>query len=164
MNWVDGIVIAIILLSAVVGLARGLLREVMSLAVWVAAAGVGYLYHKGVAAALTPYIAQPTARLAVAFAVLALGVLIVGAILGALLGALIDKATVLRWTDRLLGLLFGAARGGVLVAMAVYLAALTPMADEPWWQESRAIVQCKTAADWLISKVPPQLQDQLKKV
>jgi membrane protein required for colicin V production len=136
----------------------------MSLAVWVAAAGVGYLYHKGVAAALTPYISQPTARLAVAYAVLALGVLILGAVVGAVLGALVDKAAVLRWTDRLLGLLFGAARGGVLVAMAVYLAALTPVADEPWWQESRAIVQCKNAADWLLSKVPAEVQDQLKRV
>ncbi|WP_295447212.1 CvpA family protein [uncultured Thiodictyon sp.] len=164
MNWVDGVIIAIILLSAVVGLARGLLREVMSLAVWAAAAGVGYLYHKPVAAVLTAYVAQPTVRLVVAYAVLALGVLIVGAVVGALLGALVDKAAVLRWTDRLLGALFGAARGGVLVAMVVYLAALTPMADEPWWQDSPVIAQCKGAADWLLSKVPPQLQDQFKRV
>ena len=164
MSWVDTVIIAIIFLSALVGLARGLVREVMSLAVWVAAAGVGYLYHKGVAEALTPYIGQPTVRLAAAYAVLATGVLILGAVVGAVLGALVDKAAALRWTDRLLGLVFGAARGGVLIAMVVYLAALTPVADEPWWQESGAIAQSKQAGDWLIKLIPPGISDQLKRV
>ncbi len=159
MNWIDAVVIAIILLSALVGLARGLIREVMSLAVWLAAVGVGYLYYKPFAAILTNYITPPGVRLAVAFVVLVLLVLI----LGAFLGALIDK-TGLTSVDRALGLLFGAARGGVLVAMMVFLAGLTPMADETWWQESWAITQSQKAADWLLSLVPPAIQDQLKKV
>ena len=163
MNWIDAAVIAVIFLSALVGLARGLIREVMSLAVWLAAVGVGYLYYKPLAETLTPFIAQPGVRLGVAFVVLALVVLILGAILGALLSALIDK-TGLTWVDRILGLFFGAARGGVLVAMAVFLAGLTPLADETWWQESPVIAQCQQAADWLLSLVPPALQDQLKKV
>jgi membrane protein required for colicin V production len=163
MNWIDAAVIAVIFLSALVGLARGLIREVMSLAVWLAAVGVGYLYYKGIAEVLTPHIAQPGVRLGVAFVGLVLIVLILGAVLGALLSKLIDK-TGLTGLDRLLGLFFGAARGIVLVAMAVFLAGLTPLADESWWQESKAIAQCQQAAVWLLSLVPPAIQDQLKKV
>jgi len=163
MNWIDTAVIAVIFLSALVGLARGLIREVLSLAVWLAAVGVGYLYHKPVAEALTPYIAQPGVRLGVAFIVLVLLVLILGALLGALLSALIHK-TGLSWLDRALGLVFGGARGVVLVAMVVFLAGLTPIADEPWWQESTTIAQSRQAADWLLSLVPPSIQEQLKKV
>lgn len=163
MNWVDVVIVGIIFLSALVGLARGLIREAMSLLVWLAAIGVGYLLHKGVAAALTPYIAQPTVRLAAAFVGIVLLVLIVGAILSALLNALIEK-TGLTWVDRLLGVVFGAARGLVLVAMAVFLAGLTPVADESWWKESGAIPLCQHTADWLLGLVPAEVQDQFKKV
>lgn len=163
MNWVDVVIVGIIFLSALVGLARGLIREAMSLVVWLSAIGVGYLLHKGVAEALTPYIAQPTVRLAAAFVGIVLLVLIVGAILSALLNALIEK-TGLTWIDRLFGGVFGAARGLVLVAMAVFLAALTPMVDEPWWKESGTIPLCQNTAAWLLGLVPAEIQDQFKKV
>ena len=162
MNWIDIAIVAVILLSALIGLARGLIREVLSLAVWLGALGVAYLYHKPVAQALTEQIAQPNVRLGVAFVGLVLVVLILGSILGWLLTALIDK-TGLSGVDRLLGLCFGAARGGVVVAMAVFLAALTPLADETWWQESKGIAEAQLAANWLLSLVPPEIQAQLKR-
>ena len=163
MTWIDVAVVAVILLSALVGLARGLVREVLSLAVWLAALGLGYLYYKPFAESLVPYITHPGVRLGAAFVLVVIGVLVVGAVLGALLSALIDK-TGLTWLDRLLGLLFGAARGGVVIAMAVFLAALTPLADETWWKDSATIGYWQQAADWMLSLVPPGIQDQLKKV
>ena len=163
MNWVDVVIVGIIFLSALVGLARGLIREAMSLLVWLSAIGVGYLLHKGVAETLTPYIAQPALRQAAAFVGIVLLVLIIGAILGTLLNALIEK-TGLTWIDRLLGVVFGAARGLVLVAMVVFLAALTPVADEPWWKDSGFIPVCQNTANWLLSLVPAEIQDQFKKV
>jgi membrane protein required for colicin V production len=163
MTWIDVAVVAVILLSAVVGLARGLIREVLSLAAWLAALGLGYLYYKPFAETLVPYIAHPGVRLGTAFVLLVLGVLVLGAVLGALLSALIDK-TGLTWLDRLFGLFFGAARGGVVVAMVVFLAALTPLADETWWKDSATISYWQKTADWLIGLVPPGIQDQLKKV
>ena len=81
-------------------------------------------------------------------------VLILGAIFGQLLTTLIDK-TGLTGTDRLLGILFGAARGAVLVAVLVYLAALTPMPEDPWWKESQLIGHFQTLADRLLDADPP---------
>jgi membrane protein required for colicin V production len=163
MNWVDFSIVGILAVSALIGLARGLVREMLSLGVWVAALGLGWLYRKPVADLLTPHIDQPSVRLAIAFAGIALVVLVVGAVLGWLLSLLVQKAR-LSWADRALGLVFGAARGAVLVAMAVYLGTLTPMPDEAWWKESRSIGQFQSLADWMLSLVPPEVQAQLKKV
>lgn len=163
MNWVDVALIAVILLSALIGVARGLVREVLSLVVWVAALGLGWLYHRDVAELLTAQIAEPSVRLAAAFIGIVVVVLILGAILGALLTRALDQ-TRLSTIDRALGFLFGAARGAVLVAMAVYLASLTPMPEESWWKESSTIAEFQSMADWMLSLIPQGLQDQLKRV
>lgn len=163
MNWVDIAVIGVIVVSALVGVARGLVREVLSLVVWIAALGLGWLYHKQVAEMLVAQIAEPSVRLAAGFIGIVILVLILGAILGSVLTLIIDKVR-LSGIDRALGLAFGAARGAVLVAMVVYLVSLTPIPDEPWWSQSQTIAQFQAMADWLLSMVPQDVQDQLKRV
>jgi len=163
MNWVDYAILGIVLISALIGVGRGLIRELLSLGVWVAALGGAWLYHLDVAEMLVAQVSNPSARLAIAFVGLVLAILILGAIVGAILTALVYKAR-LSGLDRALGFFFGAARGAVLVAMAVFLGALTPLPDEAWWQESRTIAQFRSGADWILSLVPPEIQDQLKKV
>jgi membrane protein required for colicin V production len=161
MIWVDYVIIALIALSAVIGLARGLIREVLSLVIWVAAGAVAWLFHRPLADQLTPWLSTPSVRVGVAFVILVFVVLILGAIFGQLLTTLIDK-TGLTGTDRLLGILFGAARGAVLVALMVYLAALTPMLEDPWWRESQLIGHFQTLADRLLDLIPPEIQAKIK--
>jgi membrane protein required for colicin V production len=161
MNWVDYAILGVVVLSALVGLGRGLIREVLSLGVWVAAILVAWLFHREVAELLVPYLSQPSVRLAAAFIGLILGILLLGAVLGALLSALIEK-TGLGAVDRVLGFGFGAARGVVIVAMAIYLAALTPLPEDSWWPESRLIGHLQTVADWLIDMVPDEIQARVK--
>jgi membrane protein required for colicin V production len=163
MNLIDLALIAVVLISALIGLGRGLIREVLSLIVWVAALGLAWLYHKEVGELLTAQIAQPSVRLGVAFVAIVLVVLILGAVLGSLISLGISKAH-LGAIDGALGFVFGAARGALLVAMAVYLASLTPMPEEAWWKESQTIGQFRAMADWVLSLVPPQLQEQLGRV
>lgn len=161
MNWADYAIVGVVLLSALVGVARGLIRELVSLAVWIAAILIAWLYHRQVAELLVPYLSQPSVRLAVAFVALIVATLVVGAILGAILSALIDK-TGLSAVDRVLGLGFGAGRGIVIVAMAVYLAALTPMPEDPWWGESRFVGTFENVAAWLVGMVPEDVQERVK--
>lgn len=163
MNWVDYAIVGVIAISALIGLSRGLIREVLSLGVWIAALGGAWLYHRDVAEMLTAQISSPSARLALAFAAVVLAVLILGAIVGSLLTKLADKAR-LTGVDRALGLLFGAARGVVLVSMAVYLGALTPLPQEDWWKASSTVGQFSAAADWMLGLVPAEIQAQLKRV
>lgn len=161
MVWVDYVIIGILALSALIGLARGLIREVLSLIIWIVAVLVAWQFHGPLAEQLTPWLSTPSVRVGVAFVVLVFVVLILGAILGQLLTTLIDK-TGLTGTDRLLGVVFGAARGALLVAVLVYLAALTPMPQDPWWSESRLIGHFQTLADRLLGMIPPELAAKLK--
>jgi hypothetical protein len=80
MNWADFIIIGIITVSAVIGIARGLIREVLSLAVWIGAVVVAWFFHKDLAFQFEPHISTPGVRLAVAFVIIVLGVLFLGAI------------------------------------------------------------------------------------
>lgn len=161
MNWVDYAVLGVILISALAGWGRGLIRELISLGVWIVAGIVAWLYHAQVAELLVPYLSQPSVRLVAAFVGLVMLTLILGAVLGAILSALVDRAG-LAGIDRILGLGFGAARGVVIVAMAVYLAALTPVKEDPWWQESTLIADFQDVATWLIGFVPEDAQARIK--
>lgn len=161
MIWVDFAIIGIIALSAIIGLARGFIREVLSLAIWVVAVFAAWTFHRTLAEQLTPWLSTPSVRIGVAFIILVLVVLILGAILGQILSTLIEK-TGLTGTDRLLGVVFGAARGALLVAVLVYLAALTPMPDDPWWKESQLIGHFQTLADRMLALIPPEVEAKLK--
>lgn len=163
MNWVDYVILGILLLSALVGVARGLVRELLSLGTWVLALVVGWMFHHELAELLTTQISQPAVRAAVAFVALVILTLLVGAILAAVLTALVDRAG-LGAVDRLLGLVFGGARGVVLVAMAIFLTALTPIQSDPLWRESALIGDFQTIGDWLLDLTPPELQARLKEV
>jgi membrane protein required for colicin V production len=161
MIWVDYVIVGIIALSALIGLARGLIREVISLVVWVAALGAAWFFYEPVAGQLEPWISTPSLRIGAAVLMLVFAVLIAGSIIGYLLATLVDK-TGLSGTDRLLGLVFGAARGAVLVALVVFLASLTPLTEDPWWDQSRLLDQFKIFADWMLQQVPPDLTDRIK--
>lgn len=163
MIWVDYAIIGVITLSAIIGLVRGLIKEVVSLAIWGVAIFVAWTFYQPVSEMLTPWVSTPSLRLGLAVLLLVLGVLFAGAIFAYVLTLLVEK-TGLSGTDRLLGLVFGTARGAVIVALAVFLAALTPLTSDPWWQESQLLVHFQHLADQLLALVPPELTDRVKSI
>ncbi len=138
MIWVDYVIIGIIALSSVMSLVRGFVREALSLALWILAFWVAFSFFRDLAVHLEPHISVPSARFGTAFAILFLTTLILGALVNFLIAQLVQK-TGLSGTDRLLGVLFGAARGVVLVAIMVLLAGLTALPSDAWWQRSQLI-------------------------
>ena len=161
MVWVDYAIIGVIALSVLVGLTRGLQREVLSFVIWLGAVLIAWTFHKELAPQLAPWVDMPTARLGAAFLILVLGVLILGAIFGHLLSILVRKSK-LTGTDRALGAAFGAVRGGILVAMLVFLGALTPLPEDDWWQDSMLIGRFQVVAQRILEQIPPQAIDRLK--
>jgi membrane protein required for colicin V production len=158
MIWVDYVIVGIIGLSALISLVRGFVREAVSLIIWFLAFALAWTYFREFALHLTPWVETPSVRLGLAFIILLVTVLIIGAIVGWLIGQLVDK-TGLSGTDRLLGMVFGAARGAVLVAILVLLAGLTPFPRDSWWQESQLIVHFQQLAGWLLSLLPPDIAE-----
>lgn len=129
----DIVLAIVILLSALLGLARGLVKEVLSLVIWGAAFVASLYFGDVVGARLGANVGAPLRSL-VGFAGVFIAVLIAGAVVQWLFAKLIET-TGLTGTDRFLGFLFGGARG--IVVCTVILIALRPFAEnEAWWQQS----------------------------
>lgn len=163
MIWVDYVIIGIIALSAIIGLARGLIREVLALGVWIAALLAAWFFYRPLADQLTPWLETPSLRMGVAVVLIVMGVLVVGAIIGWVLSLLVEK-TGLTGTDRLLGMVFGAGRGAVVVALLVFLASLTPVVEDPWWAQSDLLPRFQLLADAMLDLVPPEVTQRIKSI
>jgi membrane protein required for colicin V production len=161
LNGLDYALIAIIGVSGLIGLIRGLVREVFSLAAWGAAVWVGLRYCRYVAVYLESVIPLPSARLAAAFAILFLGSLMLAGVLAFLLSKLVES-TGLSGTDRVAGLVFGIARGVLVVAVLVLLAGATPLPEDPWWKESKLIPPFRELSLWLRDRIPSDYASRIK--
>lgn len=137
LNWVDLVILLITAVSCLFGLWRGFVREVLSLLAWIAALLFARVYSDNLAPAFESWIDSETMRNVFAFALLFIATLLAGAVVNHLVAKLIDMSG-LKMTDRLLGSLFGIARGVVIVMVFVFFGG-SFFAEEPWWQNSRLI-------------------------
>ena len=140
-GWVDMVLLGVITLSAVVGLWRGLVFELMSLAGWVVAYGVAQAFSPQLGAYIpvgTPGTSLHQAASYFAAFVLAL---LVWSLLARLVRMLI-QATPLTVPDRLLGGAFGMLRGVVVLLAVTTLVAFTPAVGSAAWTDSQG-------ASWL---------------
>ncbi len=156
MLWIDILIVAIIALSAVISLIRGFAQEALSLATWIAAFTLAWFFFRPLAVELEPWIDVQSIRLGVAYGIILLLVLILGAVINHFIKVLIDT-TGLSGTDRLIGVFFGAARGALVVAILVLLAGLTPFPNDNWWQASLLIPYFQEMALWLKSYLPEDI-------
>ena len=148
MTGFDFAVIAILLVSLLFGLWRGLVYEVLSLAGWPVAFVLSRLFAGDVAPMMPG--AQETMRVTLAYAVVFVAALIVWGVLAWLFSRLV-KAVGLGWLDRVLGGLFGVLRGGLVILVLVWLAGMTSVPEQPFWRTAQT---SKTAEDVaLLTKV-----------
>ena len=153
MSWVDLIIVAIIVISALISLVRGFVKESISLASWIIAGFVGLRYFTALADVLEPYIESPTIRNGTGFAILFVCSLIIGAIINFMVSQLVSQAG-LSGTDKSLGVVFGAARGVMIVILGVMILGLTPMPSESWWKNSTMIEYFARIASWMKDILP----------
>lgn len=160
MTWADYTIIGIVVVSMVVSLFRGFIREVFSVLVWLAAVYAALQAAGPLAVRLENVIEVPSVRVIIAFVGVFLVVLAVGGLINYLLGKLVE-GTGLSGSDRLFGALFGAVRGLAIVLAAVIIAAFTPFIDDPWWQQSMLLPEMERMATWLAGYFPESIQAYL---
>jgi membrane protein required for colicin V production len=156
MIWVDILIIAIIAVSAVISLIRGFVQEALSLATWIAAFTLAWLFFRPLAVQLQPLIDVASIRLGVAYGIILMAVLLLGAFVNHFMKTLVES-TGLSGTDRLIGIFFGVARGAVVVAILVLLAGLTPFPQDSWWSESRLLPYFQEMAVWMKGYLPADI-------
>ena len=156
LNLFDIVIIAVILLSAVIGLFRGLVREILSLLGWIVAIWVAWVFAPQLSGLFTGLISSPEVQLAAAFILLFLVILVLIAILAHYICKIIS-ASALKTTDRSLGMLFGALRGVLLVALVAILLQTSFLAKEQWWLGSVLKDFFIQIAWQVISVLPPEV-------
>ncbi len=159
-NWVDYGIITMLVLSVLMGVIRGFIRESMSLVTWVAAILIAYVYYEPVSEYFTR-ISTPIFRWGLAAILLVLAVLILGGILSHMLGRLI-RFTKFGATDRVIGTAFGFLRGVLVVAVIVLLLNPTPLTKDKLWQQSALIPRFQPMAAWLQGLIPKSWLAKLK--
>jgi len=159
--WVDYFILAIITISALLSLWRGFFKEALSLVTWVAALWFAMLYFDDFGGYLSQWIETPSVRGWVAFAILFVAIVIAGGVVNFLVGKLVEKSG-LSATDRALGMVFGVARGAVIVSVLVMLAGLTSVPQDPWWSESLLLAHFQDMAMWLRSFLPVSIQENIQ--
>lgn len=130
MNWVDYTFIGIVVLSLLLGVWRGLVREALSLVALIAAFLASGLYGPDVTRWLDSAIDSPLTRSASAHILVFVAVLLAGSLLTWLVSKLVDAAG-LTGANRLFGAGFGVLRGLLIVTAFVLIARLTALRDEP---------------------------------
>ncbi len=144
----DWLIIAVVVISTLLSLKRGFVKEILSLVTWVVAFVVAVKFSDQMQALLVEQVQSDQIRYIVAFVSLFIASLVVGALVSFLLGSLI-QVTGLSSTDRVLGMVFGFARGSMVVVAFVSLLSLSPAIEKTdMWKSSQLIPQLVLLKDW----------------
>ncbi len=148
MNGADFLILAILIVSMLLGFFRGFLREAISLIAWLGGLWLSWRFAHLVEPHLGGLLADPPASTWVARSIILVSVVLAGWLLASLLGILIRPGLSLI-VDRLLGMFFGLIRGAVILSVLVMLAELVHLNEVDWWQESRLMPRVVDLAGWV---------------
>ncbi len=146
MTPIDYTIIGIVVLSALLGLFRGLLREVLTLLTLLIALWLAWRF----ADALLPYLgsgalSKPPLQMWAARGLMFLAVMLIGTVITAVVGQLV-RTSIFSGLDRFLGFLFGALRGVLIVGVLVMLGLRSGLDGQAWWGKSKLIPAGKSVA------------------
>lgn len=160
----DLVVIAVMLVSGLLAMVRGFLREVFSIMSWIAAAGATAYFYSRLLPVTKQYISQDTVALAVTVLILFLGTLFIVSVITARLSDLVLDSRI-GALDRTLGFLFGLARGLLVMVVAfLFFNWLVPEKNQPVWAvsaKSRPVLE--NAGNWLVSLLPDDPENTILK-
>ena len=137
MTQVDTLILAVIAISSAFGVWRGFIKETLSLLSWIAALLVSRVYTESLAGLLESLIDNPSVRYVTAFSVLFVLIIMLGTALNHFMSKLL-VVTGLKTLDRLLGAVFGVARGTVIVLVVLFILNVF-VSESEWWQQSTLI-------------------------
>ena len=161
LNWIDVALGGALAISALVGLMRGFLKEVLSLIAWGAALYAAWLFAQPVAETyVSKFLSDSYIAYIAAFGGIFIGVLFLIGVVNLLISQVL-KATGLGFLDRLLGLILGTVRGvliGALIIFGLKFMVGTPN-QLPMWRDSTLAPYFESMAPWGYELLSPKVRE-----
>lgn len=162
MTWADGIAVAIVLLSGLLALARGFVREILGVFAWVTSGLVALSAYGAFEPFVLHYVSNPKLALPLTIAAVFLVVLIILTIIVSFIASLV-RDSVLSGLDRTLGLVFGLVRGAAIVCLLLIFVSIFLQPAE--WPaaviNAEFLPATETGASFLISLLPARFRPVL---
>lgn len=161
MSGFDLAIVTVIVLSALLAFARGIVRSLIGLLAWVAGLIAAVLFAPIVATVLPSIPEYPLLPYAMAFVLIFLAAIVTGALIAWPIATIVRKAG-LGFVDRGLGSVFGIARGALAVLVFVLLAGFSRLPERDWWQNSLLVPPFERAALAVARWLPPAWAEHLR--
>ena len=154
---VDYIILAIIVISAVMGLVRGLLREAIAVITWFLAIVLAWIFAPSLEPLLGGILVGSPLRIWAARTIIFVGVLLLGGGISVVLGHYV-RVSMFAGMDKFLGFVFGIIRGVVIVGAFTIAIQAMRMDEDPRWKNSRLMPYASGVASALRGIVGEQLE------
>src|SRR5215212_3067234 len=158
----DVIVIVVVLISAMLALVRGFVREVLSIGSWVAAAAAAYFLYKPVLPLVAPYTTSTTVQAIIAAGAVFIVALIIATYITTKIADFVVDSRI-GAVDRALGFLFGVARGVLLLVVALLFFNWLVNPSPTWVANAQTRPVLEDLGAKLISALPQDLEATILK-
>lgn len=149
MNFIDYLILAVLLISLLLGFFRGFLREAIGLLTWLGGLWLAWHYAYLLEPHLGGLVAHPPYSTWAARAILMLGFLVLGWMIGGIVAYFVHQSGISLMLDRMIGMLFGFIRGVVLVSIAIMLGEQLELQHTGWWQRARLMPMATEVATFI---------------
>lgn len=163
-NWVDLLILVVLLLSMFISFLRGFWREVISLGVWIVGLAAGLRFADSLGICFTRWVNSASLRYLIGFVLIFAGALLIGALINNAIHKGIHKAGGVSFTNRFLGVVFGALRGIALVSILLLLVSMGVRGGDSGAlsypgvvKESRLVPYFNPVVVWLNTFLPDQM-------
>ena len=154
MNEVDWVILAVLFFSTILGVSRGVVREILAIVGWV----LGIFLSLRFAPELAELIPLPSVSILIRTAFAAVGVVVVTLFTIGIAGKIFSKllaAASISFEDRAIGAVFGLMRGIVIVCAVVFVMG--------YWRNSVLIVPAERVIDFSLPYLPATIAEMRAK-
>lgn len=150
MGGFDIVVIGVFVISIVIGIMRGLIKESLSIASWIVSIWLAATFKVQAGELFAQYVTipNPTFRIWIGFGLVFIVSLFVFAVINYIVTKLLVRGPI-KGTDRFLGIFFGAARAALIVVAFMILFRGLGFSDAQWWKDSKFIPVLTPVADFI---------------
>jgi membrane protein required for colicin V production len=153
MTIIDIVIIIALLVSVIIGFVRGIVKEAISIATLIVAIWAALYFGPSVGDLSESWLSSEELQTWFGRALVFSVILAVGSLIGWGVSKLV-RLSLMSGVDRLLGSMFGALRGVLLVALFIIGGQFAGFDNDEWWLRSQALPYFEVVADWIKVMAP----------